>query len=176
MQFLLQYQLTSSSQEPIVYKLSYSRHCHASIWTQQSCLDYSITYPLLNFTDYASSLDDFIKEYPLVVIETSGEAVTPDGRQCADSFGKVTFSTKHFDNVEYDDQYICDYEPGLVLYGYFIQIGVGFTNDGRTLFMRPFINGQITTLTEKSLDYGLNVTCVTFHPKVYGEYSVQLID
>lgn len=169
-------------QDPITYNLRYTKHCRiCSSWSwPERFSDYSKSYPVVpDFTKYASTIDEFILEYPLVTIETSGEAVSGStfGRICTASFGTVTFETIDFNNRNYYNENMCanhDYNGN---YDVGVEIGIGFKIDGNKLYIRPFMNGWMVSVGwyERCLDFGLDVTSITFHPKSEKEYFVNLI-
>lgn len=126
-------------------------------------------YPVVTYTEYAPTLEQFIERYPYVTIETTGRAYSEEtfGDVGKDHFGTLTFETMHFMNKEYHDLTIVSAYLNHFTFDVGVEIGVGFKNDGYKLFIRPFCNGWIYSVgaTWRSLDFGLGVTSITFHPK-----------
>ena len=124
-------------------------------------------YPLVDYSEYAISIDEFIEKYPLVTIETTGQAYSPDtfGDQGTGHFGSVNFETMYFNNKEYYRKYFVFARGSAFWWNTGAEIGIGFKTKGTKLYLQCFINGWIYSAgaISRKLEFGLRVSKITFH-------------
>lgn len=156
----------------ITYNMKYSWFWSISAnWSTTSRnSDYSTEYPVIaDFTVYSPTIERFVEDYPYFTVETYGQAVseTTFGDVGAGRFGTLTFETINFKSADYRDQHIVSSRQNHFTFDVGVDIGVGFKTDGNKLLLRPFTNGWIYSVGAKwrTLDFGLGVTSITFHPK-----------
>lgn len=155
----------------ITYKLNYYQFWTLSAnWSStERHSDYSMSYPVVKYTDYALSLDEFIEKYPTFTAETTGKAVSEStfGDVGKGHFGTLLFETILFKNSNYYYKHIVTAHKNAFSYDVGVEIGLGCKNDGKILYLRPFINGWINSVGAytRTLEFGLGVTKITFYPK-----------
>lgn len=175
------YLIVYTLQEPITYNMRYTRHQRlCASWSKTVRYSDAKSYPVVaDYTKYAATIDDFIERYPIVTIETSGEAQSGStfGTVCRTNFGSNTFETINFNNRNNYNEYICNNHEWNGNFNVGVEIGVGFKIDGIKLYLTAFINGWMYSAGayERCLDFGLDVTSITFNPKPEKLYSVNLI-
>lgn len=129
--------------------------------------DYSMSYPVVDYTKYAHSLDEFLDKYRYVKIETNGRAVSWStfGDVGKGHFGTLTFETILFNHTEYYNKVIVNAHLDNSAFNVGVEIGLGFKVKGNRLYLRPFINGWIYSggMNWRYLDFGLEVTSITFY-------------
>lgn len=137
--------------------------------TTERYSDYSMQYPVVEYTNYTANIDQFIEKYPTVTIETDGRAVSKStfGDVGRGHFGSLTFETINFKNDKYFNKYIVSSHLNHFTFDVGVEIGVGFKFDGKILYLRPFINGWIYSVGAywRYLEFSLSVTQVTFNPE-----------
>jgi len=121
-----------------------------------------------------------VEQYPTMTIETSGDAVSMStfGRICKNHFGTRLLETNDFRlNKDYYNEWLCGDHEYNGNYDVGVEIGIGFKVDGNKLIMRPFVNGWMRSAGayKRSIEYYLEVTSITFHPKPENNYSVVLL-
>ncbi|CAH1104556.1 unnamed protein product [Psylliodes chrysocephalus] len=153
----------------IKYTMHYSnyRTLGANWSTTTKYRDESITYKVVNWRNYTNSLEDFIKEYPTVTIQTDGMAKSSStiGDVGSGKFGKVTFETIHFTN-EIRRVHIVDASQNSFWWDVGVFIGFNFQAKNENLYITPYINAWIYSggAVWRELDIGLRATDVTFMP------------
>lgn len=149
--------------------MKYSKHerIGANWSTTSKYSDYSIPYPVVNYRDYARTIDEFIEKYPYVTIETSGEAnsTLTFGDVGTGHFGTLIHETRNFKNAEFYTEYVVKSHDSAFSYDVGVEIGLQFKIKEETLFLRAFINGWMYSVGYqwRYLDFGLDVTSITFH-------------
>lgn len=132
-------------------------------------IDYSKSYTIVNFTEYANSFYEFIEKYPKFVIDTVGEAKSKStfGDASEGCFGPLTFETINFDCNGFYNEYAVHKIQSKSFYTVGVKIGFGFKRGKDLMYFRPFIHGWIynedTNLI--TLSFGLGVASIIFLPK-----------
>lgn len=148
-------------------------------WFQKICANWSSTekssywstqYPVVRYTEYAPSIEEFIAKYPHTTIEQCSEARSPE------TFGDIgtgchpfEFETRHFNNDKYYNKQIVGTTSNHFTFDVGVEVGVGLKKDGLMLYIRPYTNGWIYSVGSSSrcLQFGLSVTKVTFQSQSY---------
>ena len=134
-------------------------------------------YPLVDYTEYASTLDEFIEKYPKVVIETSSKVYSPDtfGQEGTRSLGTVEFETVHFSNREFSRKNILHLYRSACIWSVNAEMGVGFKTVDSKLYVECFIDGWIYSGGHRfrQLEFGFRVTKITFLPQNNAKNIVQ---
>lgn len=158
---------------PITYKMSYNWFWRigANWSTTSKKSDRSVEYPVVRYTEYASSLEKFAEKYPYFTVETYGRAESQEtfGAPCNGHFGTRRFETINFilSNGTYRDLSICSSHLNHSAFDVGVEIGLGVKYDAEKLYLRPQCNGWIYSVGMKwrYLNFGLGVTSITFHPR-----------
>lgn len=136
--------------------------------TTERASDKSMSYPVVDYTKYASSIEEFIGRFPYVTIETDGEAISEStfGDMGRGQFGSLTFETILFNNRPYMNKYMVYAHLSSDGFNVGAEIGIGFRNEGNKLYLRPFTNGWMHSVGYewRYLTFGLSVSSITFHP------------
>lgn len=131
--------------------------------------DYSTTYPVVEFTDYAPNIEKFIEMYPTFTVESSGLAKSEStfGDVGKGHFGIVQFETKHFNSNDFNRRYIVYSHKNNFTFNVGAEIGIALKKDDKKLYLQPFVNGWIYSLGiyRRELSLVLSVTKIIFHPK-----------
>jgi hypothetical protein len=160
--------------ESIVCSIQYNefRNLSASWSFNTSYADYSRGLFLVDYAMHADSFQEFVRKYPNLTVTTSGKAVSDDtfGDVGKDKFGKLTYSTSLFaaDKDVYYEELVKASASKLFSFDVGVNIGIGFMSRGNsTLRLAPYIDGYIVShgAYERTLEFGLAVTEVTFNPK-----------
>lgn len=161
----------NSADSAIVHKIGYSyRRTLSADWLKTDrANECSSSYEVVRYTDYASSLHEFIKKYPNFTIEQCNYALSEK------TFGNKStgcrdyeFDTVHFNNNDYyGHRIVWDHVISDWNFDVGVEIAVHIKNENNSLYLRPCCNGWIYSVgpTVRELDFGLNITSVTFHPK-----------
>lgn len=131
--------------------------------------DYSTTYPIVEYTDFAPNIEKFIEKYPTFTVETSGEASSGStfGDVGRGQFGTLQFETLHFNSKDFNRRHIVFAHKNHFTFDVGAEIGIGLKKDDKKLYLQPFINGWIYSVGAywRDLHLALAVTKITFHPK-----------
>lgn len=156
---------------PISYTMHYQvgRIISANWSTTAKFNDYSTTYPVVEYTEYAPNIEKFIEMFPTFTIETSGEAKSGSafGDVGTGHFGTVQFETIHFNNKDFNLKHMVYAHKNHFTFDVGAEIGINIKKDDKKLYLQPFINGWIYSVGAywRELRLGLSVTKITFHPK-----------
>lgn len=132
--------------------------------------DYSTSYPVVTYTKYASTIDEFIAKYPFVSIEATFQATS----DCLNSDEQVpyhsqtlTFETRDFLKTQYMNRYAVNTHNNGYGFDVGAEVGFGFRNENNVLYVRPFINGWVYKCCApwSCLKFGLGASSITFNPK-----------
>lgn len=142
----------------------------AANWsTTAKFVDYSTTYPIVEYTDYAPNIEKFIEKYPTFTVETSGEASSGStfGDVGRGHFGSVQFETIHFNSKDFNRRHIVNAHKNHFTFDVGAEIGIGIKKDDKKLYLQPFINGWIYSVGAywRDLHLAFSMTKITFHPK-----------
>lgn len=131
--------------------------------------DYSTTYPVVDYAEYAPNIEKFIEMYPLFTVETGGKARSDStfGDVGKGRFGAVQFETIHFNSKDFIRKYIVFSHSNHFTFDVGAEIGIRLKRDDKRLYLQPFINGWIYSVGAywRSLELALSVTKITFYPK-----------
>lgn len=132
--------------------------------------DYSTSYPVVTYTKYAPTIDEFIAKYPFVSIETSFKAISDyfsSEAQVPYRSQTLTFETRDFLKTQYLNRYAATQHNNGAGFDVGAEIGFGFRNENNILYVRPFINGWIYKCCANwsCLEFGLGASSITFYPK-----------
>lgn len=156
---------------PLSYTMHYNegRIISANWSTTSKYSDYSTTYPVLEYTEYAPNMDKFIEMYPTFSVETSCRAKSDStfGDVGKGHCGTTQFETIHFNSKEFKRKYLVLSHSNHFAYDVGAEIGIQIKKDDKKLYLQPFINGWIYSAGAywRSLELALSATKITFHPK-----------
>ncbi len=158
--------------EPIAYNVNYYKYWN--MWANWSTVvghsDYSSSYLVVDYINYAETFDKFVEKYPNFTLETNGKAVS---ESTFGDVGKEKFGTLYFDTITFnnnDIKYINLVDDGdskYFSYNIIVKIGLGFKKIGSKLYLYPFIDGYLRSIGTytRYLEFGLTVNTITFNPK-----------
>lgn len=162
------FQDTPITYDDINYKQFWKICANWSTTSKKS--DWSSSYPVVTYTKYASTIDEFISKYPYVSIETSFQATS----DCFDSDQQVplhsetlAFETRYFLKTQYTDRHVVFIHHNGFSYDVGAETGFGFRSENNILYVRPYINGWVYKAGAfwSCLQFGLSASSITFSPK-----------
>lgn len=167
--FQINFQETVNS--PITYVLKHVAYMgFGSNWSSMNKdSDSSKEYAIVKYTEYASSLEEFVEKYPYFIVVTNGEASCDQAFDVGyNKFGTLSFETKHFiqSNGKYRILPIVWKHINHTNYEVDIEIGLGIKYTDEKLFLRPMVFGSIYSVGDqwRFLNIGIEVSSVTFYP------------
>lgn len=131
---------------------------------------------LFNYKKINDDFEAFMDDYPEFTIETYGYAYSYETfGKCSDTFGNDTYQTERFlESNGQSDQLLANCHSSVYFaYEVGVQVGVFFEKrDNGFLFLNPFIVGYLSSWgQERTLQFGLRVGQVTFHPRAASPQS-----
>lgn len=151
----------------------------ANWWTTAKYSDFPIPYPVVDYTKYAASFDEFMSKYPYFEVETDGKTYSAEtfGDQGKGQFGTKRYEILNFSKTFYHLDLVNSHDS---TDGYNVgsEIGLGFKKDNRALYLQPFVNAWMYSVgrTWRYLSIGLEVSKITFCPNdVESEMKIEVI-
>lgn len=160
--------------------MDYAKYCNtcANWSTTSKCIDYTMSYPVVDYSEYANNFDKFRDKYPYLTIETYCKAFSSEtfGDKCKGQFGTLEYETINFNRDQYLEKYVVNAHESAFWYDVGAELGIGFKKDGSKLIIRPFVNAWMYSggAVWRCLEVGLSVTKVTFIPKSSIDESVDV--
>lgn len=152
-------------------KYSWFYHLDSEWSWYEHAEDSSEPYPVVEYTHYASSFDEFVQKYPYITLEQCNQAISEStfgnvGTGCGQS---KPFETIYFNHTDYNYRPIISEHESNYGYKVGVEIGLSFKREGNILRLPLSCQGFIISdgWYSRSLDFGLSATSVTFYPESY---------
>lgn len=151
-----------------------------SSWSwYEGAKDCSMPYPVVEYTHFASNIDEFIQKYPRMSIDQCNKALSKS------TFGDVgtgcrsyNFETIYFNNTDYYYKPIITEHSIESGYNIGVEIGLNFKKEGNILRLKLCCDGFIIShgAYSRTLEFGLSATSVTFYPDWFTDINGNSID
>lgn len=130
--------------------------------------DYGTMYPVVTYTKYAPTFDEFAAKYPFFTIENCFKATSDCLPSNVPGHCETTrFETRIFQKNQNTYKRLIDAHGNSFSCDVGAEVGYGFRSENNILYLNPFINGWIYKCCHpwSCLEFGLSATSITFEPK-----------